>query len=99
MNFTHKTHKPTNKYVQLLLCIILDLVGLISYFFIGIGEFSDIIWAPIASIISYKMFKYQTGWQGALFTFVEEILPVFDFIPSFTINWIIAHLILRNKKN
>ena len=73
------------KLKKLALCILLDSVGLISFTIPLIGEFSDIIWAPIAAIISYKMFGEKRGKYTALTTFTEEILPLTDIIPSFTI--------------
>lgn len=65
--------------------MLLDAVGCISFAIPLIGDFSDIIWAPIAAIISYKMFGEKRGKFTALTTFTEEILPFTDIIPSFTI--------------
>ncbi len=70
---------------KLALCLLLDAVGCISFTLPLIGEFSDIIWAPIAALISYKMFGEKRGKYTALTTFTEEILPFTDIIPSFTI--------------
>ena len=65
--------------------MLLDAVGLISFTIPLMGEFSDIIWAPIAAMISYKMFGEKRGKFTALTTFAEEILPFTDVIPSFTV--------------
>jgi hypothetical protein len=73
------------KVKKLVLCLLLDAVGLVSFTIPLVGEFSDIIWAPIAAIISYKMFGEKRGKFTALTTFTEEILPFTDVIPSFTI--------------
>ncbi|HKM43893.1 MAG TPA: hypothetical protein VJY12_00380 [Dysgonamonadaceae bacterium] len=73
------------KVKKLVLCLLLDAVGLVSFTIPLVGEFSDIIWAPIAAIISYKMFGEKRGKFTALTTFTEEILPFTDIIPSFTI--------------
>ena len=73
------------KVKKLVLCLLLDAVGLVSFTIPLVGEFSDIIWAPIAAIISYKMFGEKLGKFTALTTFTEEILPFTDVIPSFTI--------------
>lgn len=73
------------KVKKLVLCLLLDAVGLVSFTIPLVGEFSDIIWAPIAAIISYKMFGEKQGKFTALTTFTEEILPFTDVIPSFTI--------------
>ena len=73
------------KVKKLALCVLLDAVGCISFAIPLVGEFSDIIWAPIAAMISYKMFGEKRGKYTALTTFAEEILPFTDIIPSFTI--------------
>jgi len=73
---------------SLLICIVMDLVGYASYAIPGLGEFSDVVFAPISAIIFYRMFGGWKGAFGGLFNFAEEILPFTDFIPSFTIMWI-----------
>lgn len=65
----------------------MDLIGYASYAIPGLGEFADIIWAPISGIIFYMTFGGWKGAFGGLFNFVEELLPGTDFIPSFTIMW------------
>lgn len=73
------------KIKRLALCLILDAVGFVSFTIPLVGEFSDIIWAPIAALISYKMFGEKLGKYTALTTFAEEVMPLTDIIPSFTI--------------
>lgn len=73
------------KVKKLALCLMLDAVGYISFTIPLIGEFSDILWAPVAAIISYKMFGAKRGKYTALTTFTEELLPITDIIPSFTL--------------
>lgn len=86
-----------NKYQKLVACVVLDALGYVSYSVPGLGESIDVVWAPIAGWLNYKLFKERAGAGGALFTFVEEALPGTDFVPSFTITWIYAYLI--SKKN
>ncbi|HEY8398310.1 MAG TPA: hypothetical protein VIK80_10235 [Flavihumibacter sp.] len=77
------------KSPSLLLCVALDLVGYFTYSLPVLGEFGDLLWAPISGLLFYRLFG---GWKGALggaFAFAEEILPFTDFIPSFTIGWLI----------
>lgn len=76
------------KEVGLIFCIAMDAIGYASYALPFLGEFSDIIWAPLSAIIFYKTFGGWKGALGGLFGFAEEILPGTDFIPSFTIMWI-----------
>jgi hypothetical protein len=76
-----------NRMPLLLFCILMDAIGCASYLLPGIGEFTDIVWAPISAIIFYKTFGGWKGAFGGVFNFIEEILPGTDFIPSFTIMW------------
>lgn len=75
------------KYKKLAKCILLDAVGMVSFSIPVVGPFLDIIWAPVAASISYKMFGDKKGKYTSLITFIEEILPITDVIPSFTIFW------------
>ncbi len=72
----------------------MDLMGSITYFLPGFGEWFDIIWAPISAYIFYRSFGGKTGQIGALINFVEEILPFSDIIPTFTL----VYLYKRFKK-
>ncbi len=71
------------------LCIVLDLLGMITYFFPGLGEFVDVVWAPISGYLFFKMFGGKLGRIGSVLNFLEEIIPFTDVIPSFTIAWFI----------
>jgi len=74
----------------------MDLIGYATYAIPFLGEFADIIWAPVSAIIFFVSFG---GWKGALGgigNFIEEILPGTDFIPSFTLMWFLQHY---RKKN
>ena len=72
---------------SLVFCIAMDLVGYASYALPVLGEFADVIWAPVSAFIFFKTFGGWKGMLGGAFNFVEEILPGLDFIPSFTIAW------------
>lgn len=71
------------------ICILMDLVGMASYIFPGLGELSDAVWAPISGFMFYKLFGGRLGLIGGVLDFLEEILPFTDIIPSFTIAWFI----------
>lgn len=75
------------KYKKLTQCVLLDLVGMSSAAIPAIGPVLDIIWAPIAASLSYKMFGDKKGKYTSLITFIEELLPGTDIVPSFTIFW------------
>ncbi|CAN5770217.1 hypothetical protein BH11BAC3_BH11BAC3_04920 [soil metagenome] len=82
-----KNHKVT--LPRIWLCIILDLIGMSSFFFPLLGEFSDLIWAPLSALIFNYLFGGKLGKIGGVLSFLEEILPFTDIIPSFTIGWLI----------
>ena len=82
---------------KLILGIVLDLVGMISYLIPGVLEFTDIIWAPIAAFTLANMYKGSVGKIGGIVTFIEEIIPGLDFIPTFTLTWIYEYYIARKK--
>jgi hypothetical protein len=71
------------------LCILLDVIGMASYFIPALGEFADVVWAPISALIFYKLFGGRFGMIGGVLNFLEEIIPFTDIIPSFTIAWFI----------
>jgi hypothetical protein len=78
------------KRVSLYLCIVLDLIGLTSYLLPVVGETIDFVWAPLSGIIFYFLFGMKKfGLLGGVFSFLEELAPGLDFIPTFTIAWFI----------
>jgi len=70
-------------------CILMDLIGMSSYIFPALGEFGDVVWAPISAFIFLKLFGGRLGAVGSVLNFLEEVLPFTDIIPSFTIAWFI----------
>src|SRR6185295_6664657 len=73
---------------SLVFCLVMDIIGYATYAVPVLGEFGDIIWAPISAIIFFITFGGWKGAFGGVFNFVEEILPGTDFIPSFTLMWL-----------
>jgi hypothetical protein len=88
-----KTIKPS-----LALCLVLDAIGYFTYAVPFLGEFGDIVWAPVSGLIFYKLFGGWKGALGGLFSFAEEILPFTDFIPSFTIGWLVKEYLGHKKR-
>lgn len=82
--------------VKLWQAIVLDCVGYLSYVIPFVGEYADILWAPLAAWMFYRMFGGKLGRIGAVVSFVEEALPFFDFIPTFTIAWFLRKFINEN---
>jgi hypothetical protein len=86
------------KYKKLVKCVLLDAVGMASAVIPVVGPVLDLIWAPVAASISYKMFGEKKGKYTSLITFVEELLPVTDVMPTFTIFWILFDLMGIGKE-
>ena len=86
-----------NKNRNLILGIVFDAIGVLSFSIPFLGEFSDVIWAPMAGFLMTWMYKGTVGKVGGIFTFLEEIIPFTDFIPSFTMTWIYYYLIKKEK--
>lgn len=86
------------KVKKLLLGLLFDGIGMISFSIPLLGEFSDVIWAPIAAFIMTRMYKGRVGRVASILTFVEEIIPFTDVIPSFTITWIYTYYFQKQNK-
>ena len=76
---------------SILVCIGLDIIGNMSYIIPALGEFSDVLWAPISAMLFLKLFGGKVGKIGAAINFVEEIIPFTDIIPTFTIAWFVKN--------
>lgn len=72
--------KPT-----LTFCLIMDLLGSATFLLPGLGEWFDILWAPVSAMLFFNSFGGKVGRIGSIINFAEEILPFTDFIPTFTI--------------
>ena len=86
-----------NKTRDLVLGILFDAIGMLSFTVPFIGEFSDVIWAPLAGFLLTWMYKGTIGKVGGTIAFLEEILPFTDFIPTFTLTWIYTYLIKKQN--
>lgn len=85
----------SNKNRNLFLGLVFDAIGMLSFSIPYLGEFSDVIWAPLAGYLMTWMYKGIIGKVGGVFTFLEEIMPFTDFIPSFTLTWIYNYWIKK----
>ncbi|SHF52290.1 hypothetical protein [Flavisolibacter ginsengisoli] len=83
--------KPLPSLVQ---CLVLDAIGSAVILIPVLGE---LIWAPISAFLFWRMFGFRKGFFGGVFSFIEELIPGLDFIPTFTIMWVIQYA--RRKKS
>lgn len=85
----------SNKNRDLVLSLLFDGIGMLSYLIPVLAEFTDLIWAPIAGLLLLRMYKGTVGTVGGIIVFIEELLPGLDFIPTFTLTWIYTYLIKK----
>ena len=94
-NFICYLEKMERSLPPLYFCM--DLIGCASFVIPGIGEFSDIIWAPVSAYIFYRSFGGRFGVFGAVLNFIEEALPFTDIVPSFTIAYFLRRPFFKNR--
>lgn len=86
------------KIQQLLLGLFFDAVGMLSFAIPFVGEFSDIIWAPLSAWLMTRMYKGKIGQAAGVVAFIEEIVPGLDVVPTFTIMWFYTYIFKGSKK-
>lgn len=91
--FSKKSNHPVQQkpLPSLAACIVMDIIGYASFGIPVLGEFLDILWAPVSAVIFWRMFGGAKGVFGGAFNFIEELMPGLDFIPTFTITWFIQY--------
>ncbi len=95
--YTTSQKTDTKKYKMLALSLLFDAIGMLSFTIPFIGEFGDIVWAPISALLIYKMYRGAEGRIGGMVSFFEELIPGLDFIPTFTLTWIYKYVIKKRK--
>jgi hypothetical protein len=95
--YTTTQETDTKKYKMLGLSLLFDAIGMLSFAIPFIGEFGDIVWAPISALLIYKMYKGAEGRIGGMVSFFEELIPGLDFIPTFTLTWIYKYVIKKGN--
>ena len=87
-----------NKILKLVLGLLLDFIGMLSYLCPVIGESFDIIWAPISGFLLTKMYTGQVGKIAGVFGTLEELIPFTDVVPTFTLTWIYVFVIKKRPQ-
>ena len=82
----------TNKYSIILLSVVFDALGWVSFIFPPF----DIGWAPMSAFLMTRLYKGKKGKIAAAISFIEEALPMLDIIPTFTLMWIYTY-VLKSK--
>ncbi len=86
------------KYQDLLLGLLFDGIGMLSFTIPFIGAFTDVIWAPVSAWLISRMYKGRVGQAAGVLAFIEELLPGLDFIPTFTLMWLYTYVFKGVKK-
>lgn len=89
--------QPQSKYKKLILGLVFDGIGMLSLAIPGLGEFLDILWAPVAGWIMTRMYPGRKGKIAGTIAFLEELLPGLDLIPSFTLMWLYTYVFSKGK--
>lgn len=79
-----------SKNKKLILSILFDIIGFFT--------FIDIVWAPLSGYLMAKMYKGSKGKIAGIISFLEEIIPGLDIIPTFTIMWFITYVFSKEEK-
>lgn len=77
------------KTAKLLIGIVFDVIGMSPTIFPPLA----LVWAPFSALALATMYKGRTGKFAGIFDFAEELLPVVDFIPTFTLTWFYVYKI------
>lgn len=93
----NKIMNGENKYKKLVLSIVFDLIGYASFLIPVLAEFTDIVWAPASAYIMTKMYKGNKGKIAGAISFIEEILPGLDVVPTFTLMWLYTYVFTGSK--
>ena len=82
------TEEEQARTSKLLICILIDLIGMLTYLLPVAGEAGDLAWAPISALLINQLFG--NGFLTGL-AFAEELLPGLDIIPTATIAWLLEN--------
>lgn len=85
------------KYRLLRQGLLYDAIGMGLSFIPGIGDLIDLLWAPYAAKKMTQMYKGTSGKVASVIVFIEEILPLTDVIPTFTLMWIYTFVLNPSK--
>ncbi|GKY99156.1 hypothetical protein MPSEU_000871100 [Mayamaea pseudoterrestris] len=90
---------PSSKWSKLVLSVAIDGLGNASYLIPLVGEVSDVVWAPLQTLLIMAMYD-ATSPNLKYVSFFEELLPFTDILPSATIGWFlqygVPHVMERN---
>jgi hypothetical protein len=85
---------PVDGFIsKLLLSLLIDAIGSASYLVPVVGEITDVGWAPVQMILLMALYENDNNNESLEWlkyvSFVEEIMPFTDIVPTATIGWFI----------
>lgn len=86
-----------NPQPSLILCLILDVVGCLSFFMPVYNVLFKLLWAPVAALIYFRMFGGRLGFFGGVALFIEETSSIGFMIPTFTITFLAKSKIFSSQ--
>ena len=89
--------EKSDKTSKLILSLLFDGIGMLSYIVPVFAEVTDLVWAPISGILLITMYRGTIGKLAGVFGFIEELVPFIDFVPTFTITWFYTYVIKGGK--
>ena len=75
------------KRTKLYVGIIFDLIGMTPTIFPPLA----LIWAPFSGFVLATMYKGKLGKAAGIFEFAEALIPIVNFIPTFTLTWLYVY--------
>jgi hypothetical protein len=84
---------------NLILGILFDCIGMMSFTIPLLGEFSDVVWAPLSGLLMTWMYKGRIGKVSGVISFLEEIIPFTDVVPTFTLTWIYTYYFRKTTQS
>lgn len=88
MNNSSSTQRRYSRNTALLLSILIDLIGVLTYLLPVVGESLDVAWAPISVFLLQHVYG---NWAISLLGGLEEVSPGFDFIPTALLAWMLTY--------
>lgn len=87
-----RTLFPTGIWGKLFVSLWIDFIGSATYLLPILGEALDVFWAPLQTTLVMALYcpDEETGPATAMLpyvSFVEEILPLTDIVPTATLGW------------
>lgn len=79
---------PDGIWGRLVVSLAIDALGSASYLVPVAGEAVDVVWAPLQTVLIMALYDERVSSNLKYLSFVEEILPLTDIVPTATLGWL-----------